>query len=84
MPSPDGDPDHMFVAVLARIGEGRDAATRRRVAEDLMRVLEAETEAVFRTHGLGLTVRGPGDRRNRLSQDQQPARARDARLTEAA
>lgn len=52
----DGDPDNMFVAVVARIGHGRDAETRQRVAQDLMRVLEAETADVFRRHGLGLTV----------------------------
>jgi 5-carboxymethyl-2-hydroxymuconate isomerase len=52
----DGDPSNAFVAVLARIGEGRDAATRREVAETLMRVLEAETRDVFARRGLGLTV----------------------------
>lgn len=34
----DGDPDNAFVAVVARIGEGRDAATRKRVAATLMAV----------------------------------------------
>ena len=52
----DGDPDNAFVAVLARIGEGRDADTRRRVAQALMTTLEAETAEVFRARGLGLTV----------------------------
>lgn len=52
----DGDPAHLFVAVIARIGHGRDAPTRRRVAEELMRVLEAETADVFRRFGVGLTV----------------------------
>lgn len=52
----DGHPDNAFVAVVARIGEGRDAATRRRVAEALMAVLEAETATEFATRGLGLTV----------------------------
>lgn len=52
----DGDPDNAFVAVLARIGAGRDAETRRRVAGALMATLEAETAEVFRTRGLGLTV----------------------------
>lgn len=52
----DGDPDNMFVAVIARIGHGRDAETRKRVAAELMRVLEAETANVFSAHGLGLTV----------------------------
>lgn len=52
----DGDPDNMFVAVLVRIGHGRDAQTRKRVAADIMRVVENETAETFRRHGLGLTV----------------------------
>lgn len=52
----DGDPDNAFVAILARIGAGRDGATRLRVAERLMAVLEHETAAAFATRGLGLTV----------------------------
>ncbi len=52
----DGDPDNAFVAIVARIGEGRDAATRKRVAAALMAVLEAETAKAFRSRGLGLTV----------------------------
>lgn len=52
----DGNPEHAFVAVVARIGEGRDADTRKRVAAALMAALEAETAEAFRTRGLGLTV----------------------------
>ena len=52
----DGDPDHVFVAVLARIGQGRDAETRRRVAEDLLRVLERETAELFAQRGVALSV----------------------------
>lgn len=52
----DGNPDNAFVAVIARVGEGRDAATRKRVAATLMAVLEAETAEVFKSRGLGLTV----------------------------
>lgn len=52
----DEDPDNMFVAVLVRIGHGRDAQTRKRVAADIMRVVENETAETFRRHGLGLTV----------------------------
>ncbi len=52
----DGDPDNAFVAVVARIGEGRDAETRKRVAAALMAALEAETAEAIRTRGLGLTV----------------------------
>lgn len=52
----DGDPDHVFVAVVARIGHGRDAPTKGRVAAALMRILETETADLFRSRGLGLTV----------------------------
>lgn len=52
----DGNVNNAFVAVLVRIGEGRDAQTRKRVALELMRVLEDETAESFATRGLGLTV----------------------------
>lgn len=52
----DGDPENAFVAVMARIGAGRDAETRQSVAAALMAVLETETAEAFRTRGLGLTV----------------------------
>ena len=52
----DCDPENAFVAVLVRMGQGRDAATRLRVAETLMAALERETAEAFRTRGLGLTV----------------------------
>lgn len=52
----DGDPDNAFVAVVARIGHGRDEETRKRVAAALMGALEHETREAFRSRGLGLTV----------------------------
>lgn len=52
----DGDPDHIFIAVSVRIGEGRDAATRRRVAEVLMAVLERETVEIVQRRGLALSL----------------------------
>ncbi|MBV9078716.1 MAG: 5-carboxymethyl-2-hydroxymuconate Delta-isomerase, partial [Methylobacteriaceae bacterium] len=52
----DGDPEHGFVAIRVRIGAGRDAATRRRVAEALMAVLETETRDAFAARGLALSV----------------------------
>ena len=52
----DGDPEHVFVAVLARIGQGRDAETRRRVAEELLQVLERETAELFSRSGVALSV----------------------------
>ena len=52
----DGDAGNAFVAVVARIGAGRDAATRLRVAEALMRVLEDVTAQAFARRGLAMTV----------------------------
>ncbi|HEX7390081.1 MAG TPA: 5-carboxymethyl-2-hydroxymuconate isomerase [Acidiphilium sp.] len=52
----DGAPDNAFIAVVARIGAGRDAATRKRVARTLMDALEAVTAEAFRTRGLALSV----------------------------
>lgn len=52
----DGDPDNAFIHIEGRIGKGRDAETRRRLAETLLGVLRDQTESVFETTGLGLTV----------------------------
>jgi len=52
----DGDPDHIFIAVTVRIGQGRDAATRLRIAEVLMAVLERETAEIFPRRGLALSL----------------------------
>lgn len=52
----DGDPDNAFIHIEGRIGKGRDAETRRRLAEALLGVLRDQTKSVFETTGLGLTV----------------------------
>lgn len=52
----DGNPDNGFIAILARIGSGRDAETRQRVAASLMATLEKQTADAFGRRGLGLTV----------------------------
>lgn len=52
----DGDPDNAFVAVTARIGEGRSEDTRMDVAQALMQALEKATASAFAKRGLGLTV----------------------------
>lgn len=52
----DGDPDNAFIHVEGRIGKGRDAETRKRLAETLLGVLRDHTTSVFETTGLGLTV----------------------------
>ena len=52
----DGDPDHGFVHVDLRIGPGRDAATRKRVADAVLDTLAAATRDVFARCGLALSV----------------------------
>lgn len=52
----DGDPDNAFIHVEGRIGKGRDAETRRRLADLILEVLREQTKDVFATSGLGLTV----------------------------
>lgn len=52
----DGDPDNAFIAILVRLGKGRSPEVRKRVAQELMSVLELETAEIFRSRGLGLTV----------------------------
>jgi 5-carboxymethyl-2-hydroxymuconate isomerase len=52
----DGDPEHGFIAVLVRIGEGREAETRKDVAARLMAVLERQTAEARQRRGLALSV----------------------------
>jgi 5-carboxymethyl-2-hydroxymuconate isomerase len=52
----DGDPDHAFVAVLIRMGRGRDEATRKRVSQELLAALADETRESFARRGLSLSV----------------------------
>ncbi|MDE2361558.1 MAG: 5-carboxymethyl-2-hydroxymuconate isomerase [Hyphomicrobiales bacterium] len=52
----DGDPENAFVAVLIRMGQGRDAETRRRVSKDVLAALADETGASFAKRGLSLSV----------------------------
>ena len=52
----DGDPTNGFIAVIARIGQGRDIEARGHLANAILSALKAETEDVFKTRGLGLTV----------------------------
>jgi 5-carboxymethyl-2-hydroxymuconate isomerase len=52
----DGDPQNAFIAVIGRVGPGRSAADRMRVAQGVMDALAAETKAVFESRGLALSV----------------------------
>jgi len=51
----DGAPDNGFVHITARIGHGRDQATRRGVAETLFGVLCDHMKSLFDARGLSLS-----------------------------
>ena len=51
----DGDPEHGFVHVTARIGVGRDEATRRTQAQLLFDALCDHLAPVYERRGLGLS-----------------------------
>lgn len=52
----DGDPTHGFVHVDLRLAPGRDAETRKRLAQGIMDAVAAATREVFARSGLGLSV----------------------------
>jgi 5-carboxymethyl-2-hydroxymuconate isomerase len=52
----DGHPDNRFIHVQARIGTGRPPPMRQRAADHIFARLKAETDAVFATKPLGLTL----------------------------
>ena len=51
----DGQRDNAFVHLTARVGHGREAATRRAVSEALFEVLRSHMQSVFDQRGLGLS-----------------------------
>ncbi len=52
----DGHPDNRFIHVQLRIRAGRPAEIRQRAAELIFGCLKVETDAVFATKPLGLTL----------------------------
>jgi 5-carboxymethyl-2-hydroxymuconate isomerase len=52
----DGNPDNGFVHVTLRMAEGRDVATRKRIAQDVLDTVAGLTKVVFGRVGLGLSV----------------------------
>jgi 5-carboxymethyl-2-hydroxymuconate isomerase len=52
----DGDTDNGFIHVDLRIAPGRDAATRKRVAQSVLDVVAEATRPVFARSGLGLSA----------------------------
>ena len=51
----DGHPDNAYVHLMARIGHGRDLATRQAVSKDLFSTLCDHLEPIFERRGLGIT-----------------------------
>ena len=52
----DGDASHAFIHVDVRIGSGRDAEARKRLAQAIMDVVAAATREIFARSGLALSV----------------------------
>jgi 5-carboxymethyl-2-hydroxymuconate isomerase len=52
----DGDASHAFIHVDVRIGPGRDAATRKGLAQAIMDAIATATREVFSRSGLALSV----------------------------
>ncbi len=51
----DGERDNAFVHLTARVGHGRDAATRQAASQALFEVLLRHMQGVFDERGLGLS-----------------------------
>ena len=52
----DGDPEHVFVHVDASIAPGRDAPTRKRVAQAILDTIAAATQGIAAARGVALSV----------------------------
>jgi 5-carboxymethyl-2-hydroxymuconate isomerase len=51
----DGHPENAFIHLTARIGEGRDAATKRRAGEAIFATLCDALEPVYAARGIGIS-----------------------------
>lgn len=51
----DGNPEFAFLAMILRMGQGRDLATRQRAGEHVFNALTAYLEPVFRSSRLSLS-----------------------------
>ncbi|HWW47177.1 MAG TPA: 5-carboxymethyl-2-hydroxymuconate Delta-isomerase [Xanthobacteraceae bacterium] len=52
----DGNPDHAFLAMVARIGEGRDLAARKAAGQHVFDALCAALEPVFASGTLAVSL----------------------------
>jgi 5-carboxymethyl-2-hydroxymuconate isomerase len=51
----DGNPEHGFIAMLLRIGEGRDLATRQKAGEQVFKALSSYLDPVFANSNFALS-----------------------------
>jgi 5-carboxymethyl-2-hydroxymuconate isomerase len=51
----DGNPDFGFLAMILRLGEGRDLATRKKAGEHIFRCLADHLDPVFAEHKFALS-----------------------------
>jgi 5-carboxymethyl-2-hydroxymuconate isomerase len=51
----DGNPNHGFIAMLLRLGEGRDLAARKKAGEHVFRALSDHLDPVFATSKFALS-----------------------------
>ena len=51
----DGNPHHGFIAMLLRLGEGRDLATRKKAGEHVFRALSDRLDPVFASSSFALS-----------------------------
>ncbi len=52
----DGNPEFGFMALVLRIGRGRDLTTRQRAGEHVFKALSAHLEPVFKSSRLSLSL----------------------------
>jgi 5-carboxymethyl-2-hydroxymuconate isomerase len=51
----DGNPQHSFLAMVLRLGEGRDLAARKKAGEHIFRALSGHLEPVFAATNFALS-----------------------------
>ena len=71
----DGKPQHGFLAMVLRLGEGRDLAARKKAGEHIFKVLSAHLDPVFAGQQIRAVVRHADQRQgNQLEAQQHPRR----------
>ena len=71
----DGNPDFAFLAMLLRLGEGRDLATRKKAGEHVFKALSSYLDPVFAQQPIRTVVRHPDQRQGDELEAQQHPRS---------